>query len=91
MNTYGFKLIQIGKNRYKVSGKFTPHDMEISVIKEDQQYRAYCNYSKKTKNAAGPYQACRLMKTPEMAIECQLMFLSTEHDNSADDFQWVKQ
>ena len=86
---YGFTLVELGKGRYKITGKYLPDDMVVTVKKEGSNFRASCNYSKWTRGADNPYQGMHPHDTEKRAIEGLLMSLSISETTSSGDFCWV--
>jgi len=85
---FGFTFQGLRNGRYKISGKYVPDDMVISVKKEGAKFRASCNYLKWTRSADNPYQAMHPHDTEERALEGLLMSLSISETTSPEDFVW---
>ncbi len=85
---FDFTLVELGKGCYKITGKYFPDDMTVTVKKEGSKFRASCNYSKIIKGAANPYQAMHLHDTEKRTLEDLLMSLSIAGTASPEDFHW---
>jgi hypothetical protein len=86
---YGFTIEELDKGRYKISGKYIPDDMVVTVKKDGNRFRASCNYSKWERGADNPYQAIHPHDTEQRSLEGSLIYLSISETTSPEDFCWV--